>query len=82
MYLYLLNVVAYSLTHSLALLPTFLVTYLSHDLTPLIYSFTAMSCSEGRLACANEQQCIDRELWCNGVADCNDESDEQGWWVL
>ena len=41
-----------------------------------------MSCSEGQLACANEQQCINRELWCDGAADCDDESDEQGWWVL
>ena len=41
-----------------------------------------MSCSEGKLACANEQQCIIRERWCDGAADCDDESDEQGWWVL
>lgn len=32
-------------------------------------------CPDGKLACGNDE-CIDKELFCNGKPDCKDESDE------
>lgn len=32
-------------------------------------------CPEGKLMCGNED-CIEKDLFCNGKPDCKDESDE------
>ena len=45
-----------------------------YDLT--IASFMDVSaCTEGELACGNGF-CINKELWCDGKADCEDGTDE------
>lgn len=35
----------------------------------------AAFCEESELECANHE-CVPRELWCDGQADCSDSSDE------
>lgn len=40
----------------------------------MFFLFAAF-CGEHELECANHE-CVPRELWCDGQADCNDSSDE------
>lgn len=39
-----------------------------------VFVFAAF-CEESELECANHE-CVPRELWCDGQADCSDSSDE------
>ncbi|OWK64574.1 Atrial natriuretic peptide-converting enzyme [Lonchura striata] len=46
----------------------------SHSLRKHVFVFAAF-CDESELECANHE-CVPRELWCDGQADCSDSSDE------